>query len=113
MAIHDLSTDTGYVRLLISDLQDEPIFSDEEIHTVLTHETSPKRAAAQLLLIIAGSELLLAKKLTTQDLVTDGPAVAKELREQAAVLRREAADEAAGSDEAWGFTITGGERSRF
>ena len=57
-----------------------------------------KPAAAQLLDRVAGSELLLSKKITSQDLTTDGVAVARELRALAQQLRdqyRQALDDGA------------------
>ena len=88
----------AYVRLLIGD-PEGVLFTSEQVEVMLTAEGHPKLAAAQLIDRIAGSELLLSKKITTQDLSTDGPAVAKELRELAATLRRQHAEERA--DSAW------------
>lgn len=83
--------DLGYVRLLISDTQNGPgrVFSDEEVTEVLRREGNVKLAAAVLLLIIAGNEALVAKAIRTQDLQTDGPKVAAEMRLLAAVYREE------------------------
>ena len=62
--------------------------------------------AARALRTIAASEVLLAKKITTQDLSTDGPAVAAELRKQAAGLRARADQQSAKvNEEAWGLAI--------
>ncbi|RCK68272.1 hypothetical protein DT076_16620 [Desertihabitans brevis] len=109
MAIdYDPTSDRGYLRLLISDLGDTPVFDDQELDAILARTRGPKRAAAEALLIIAGNEARLSKKITTQDLSTDGPALARELREQAAALRADADAEDADAD--WGFTVTGGER---
>ena len=91
-------SDVAYVRLLIGDPSGD-VVTDEDITVMLTYEGHPKLAAAQLIDRIAGSELLLSKKIRTQDLSTDGPAVAKELRELAAALRRQYAEERAES--AW------------
>ena len=95
MAIfYDPSSPEGLVRFLVDDTTNPALFEDEEITQILAlNGGSVHRAAAQLLLLIAGSEARLSKKITTQDLATDGPAVAKELREQAAALRRQAAEE--------------------
>lgn len=84
------------VRLLIGDT-DRSIFDDDEIQAFLDLNTSPRRAAAQALDTIAVSEVLLSKKITSQDLSTDGPAVAEALRKLAASLREQAdrEDEAA------------------
>ena len=89
----DPATDVGMVRLLCTDLNDaSPLFTDAQITAFLTAEGgNVKRAAALACETIAVSELLLSKKLTTGDgLSTDGPAVARELRERAAMLRTQA-----------------------
>lgn len=98
------SEDLEYVRLLIGDTGTTPaerLFSDQDLEVVCQREGGLKLAAAQLLDRIAGSELLLSKKITSQDLTTDGVAVAKELRALAQQLRdqyRQALD-----DGAWGI----------
>lgn len=98
------------VRLLIDDTQgeqvfsdDELVFSDDEIAQFLDlNAGSVLRGAAQALLMLAGSEARLGKKIRTQDLQTDGPAVAAELRALAKELRQQAAEqEAAGPDAAF------------
>ncbi|MFE9099851.1 hypothetical protein [Actinomadura geliboluensis] len=98
MAI-DYSTDVGRVRLLIPDT-DETAFllTDTQIETFLdlsrgTGAPLIKRATALALETIASSEALVSKKLRDKDLATDGPAVAKELRDRAADLRAEADDD--------------------
>lgn len=94
----DYATPAGQVRLLIADVNiDDPLFSPPEIVAFLTLAgDNVKRAAARALDVIAVSETLVSKKIRTQDLTTDGPAVAKALREQAQALR----DEATADDEA-------------
>ena len=77
------------IRLLIGDM-DGVILSDDELSVLTALHQSPFRAAAQALDIIAVSEALLSKKITSQDLATDGPAVAEALRKQAAQLRAQA-----------------------
>lgn len=89
-----------YVRILIND-PSQAIFDDDTIASVLEFEGHPKLAAAQLLDRIAVTEVLLSKKITTQDLSTDGPAVAEALRKLAAQLRQQYADET--SETAWGI----------
>ena len=86
-----MADEIAYIRLLIGDTGTaaEQIFTDADIRTVLAFEAGPKLAAAQLLERLAGSELLLSKKIQSQDLATDGPAVAKELRALADSLRRQ------------------------
>jgi hypothetical protein len=94
------------VRLLISDTdRANRYFATVEINDFLAlNGNSVRRAAAQALDAIAGNEVLVSKKIRTQDLSTDGPAVAKELRAQAAELRRQA-DAGEGDDEQSGFEI--------
>lgn len=107
----DYTTPVGKVRLLTSDLSDPPLLEDALIEGYLAMNgwdpTAPDestdrmlwRAAADVLDAMATSEVLVAKKIRTQDLSTDGPAVAAELRKQAAALRgkADAADDADGS----------------
>lgn len=86
------TTDIGRVRLLATDLDEvDPLFSDDQITAFLAMEAGVKRAAALALETIAVSEALIGKKIRTGDgLSTDGPAVAKELRERARALRGQA-----------------------
>lgn len=89
------------IRALIADLGDPPLLVDETLRAYLTlngYAEEPRasavfRSAADALEAIAVSEVLISKKITTQDLSTDGPAVARELRELAAQFRRRAAEE--------------------
>lgn len=92
---YDVATAAGQVRLLIPDTDpDNHLLEDAEITALLALEASDvRRAAATALELIASSEALVSKKIRTQDLSTDGPAVARELRERAAQLRVQA-DEA-------------------
>lgn len=106
------STPLGLVRLLIADLNHaDPLFSDADLLAVLATESgNVKLAAATALEIIARSEVLISKKITTQDLSTDGPAVAAELRAQAKSLRDQVAkdreDEQQGTDDAaWAISV--------
>ena len=87
------TTPIGMVRLLITDVNPAaPIFDDVQIQAFLAAENGiAKLAAASLLDVMSRSEVLISKKITTQDLSTDGPAVAKELRESAKQLRAEVA----------------------
>lgn len=86
------------VRLLIADLASNPsdrLLSDEQVEAFLDLEDGDVYlAAAQALDTIATSEALVSKKIRTQDLSTDGPAVAAELRARAAQLRSRADDTA-------------------
>jgi hypothetical protein len=87
----DYATDVGQVRLLINDTFTEQVFSDEEIETFLFLEgDSVKLAAAQALETIATDEALTSKVIRSQDLNTNGPEVAAELRARAKILRSQA-----------------------
>lgn len=99
----DYSTPLGRVRLLITDTSDVPadqIFSDEQLTAFLDMSgENVYRAAAEALLVMAANEALISKKIRTQDLATDGPAVSAELRALAERLTLKAAeaDAAAGT----------------
>ncbi len=95
MFTYDPSTSAGRVRLLATDTDpDNAIFSDDEIAAYLALEDdNVKRAAATALDQIASSEALIQKRIKLLDLQTDGPAVAKALREHAAALRQQAESE--------------------
>lgn len=92
---YDPSTSAGRMRLLATDTDsNNAIFSDDEIAAFLALEDdSVKRAAAAALDQIASSEALIQKRIKLLDLQTDGPAVAKALREHATALRQQADDE--------------------
>lgn len=94
----DFTSDIGKVRLLIADLDESAfIVSADIIGGYLTlNDGSVLLAAADSLDAIATSEVMLGKKIRTQDVQTDGPAVAAELRAQAAKLRARHADETGG-----------------
>lgn len=103
---YDPQSDVGRVRLLIDDTQGEGVFDDPEITAFLDlNGGSVLRAAAQALLMLAGSEARLGKKIRTQDLQTDGPAVAAELRALAKQLRAQADEEDAASPDASFFSV--------
>ena len=95
----DYSTAVGQVRLLIPDteqLGDTPayIFSDPQISAFLSmYSNSVKRAAAQAKLVLATSEALINKVISTYDLKTDGAKLGAELRAQAEALRQEAIED--------------------
>lgn len=84
------------VRLLITDTDAaNPIFQDADIDAFLSLQGGDvKLAAAQSLDTIASSEALVSKAIKLGDLTTNGPAVAKALREHAAELRRQSEVEA-------------------
>ena len=82
----DDATKLQLLRTIITDLGegDEQLFSDYQLEAFLTLNNGAVRlAAADALDTIATSEVLVSKKIRTQDLQTDGPAVAAELRAQA------------------------------
>lgn len=98
----DPTTSIGQIRLLATDLDEvEPLFEDAQITAFLALEGgNVKRAAALALETIGVSEVLISKKIRTSDgLTTDGPAVAKELRERAKTLRQQADDEVGSVDD--------------
>lgn len=87
--------DIDTVRLLIADTAEESferLLSDAQLDAFLTLNGGVVRlAAADALEAIAVSEVLVSKKIQSQHLSTDGPAVAKALRELAAMQRQLAA----------------------
>lgn len=99
----DYALPLGKVRLLILDTATVPadrLFTDAQLDAFLEmNGGSVKRTAAHALITIATSEALLSKKLRTQDLATDGPAVSAELRALAAVLTGQADTEDAAAAE--------------
>lgn len=101
-AVPDSTDDRDYVRDLIADHDEDPLLTDEQLDRLLRVEGDPRLAAARALDMIAVSEVLVSKKIRTQDLQTDGPAVAAELRSLARALR----DEYDAEDGAWdGFDV--------
>ena len=96
----DPTTSIGKVRLLSTDLDEvEPLFEDAQLTAFLDlNSGNVLLAAAMALETIGRSEALVSKKIRTLDLSTDGPAVAKELRESAKALRGQAAEQDAGGD---------------
>jgi hypothetical protein len=96
----DYTTPLGQVRLLTADLDEtNPLLSDEVLNGYLSlHTQDPYLAAADALDAMATSEVLLSRKIRTQDLSTDGPAVAAELRKQASYLRGKSLELAAAAD---------------
>jgi hypothetical protein len=102
---YDLTTDIGKVRLLTSDLPDNgqlPILGDHEVQAFLDLEGGNiKRAAAQILDVIAANEALTQKAIDAQDVKVDGPKLAATLQKSAAALREQADNEADGSTSAF------------
>lgn len=68
------------------------LLSNQQITDLLAIESNVKLAAALALDTIASSEALIQKKMRLLDVQTDGPAVAKALRDHAAELRRQVAE---------------------
>lgn len=88
------------VRVLIADMGTPSLIDDPTLQTYLELQGwedgarwAVKRAAADALEAIAVSEVLVSKKIRTQDLTSDGPAVAEALRKLAAGLREQADEE--------------------
>jgi len=68
------------------------LLSDADLQTILTLEgDSDFMAAAQCLEVIAASQALILKVITSMDIKTDGAALAKSLMERAKSLRDRAA----------------------
>ena len=96
----DFGSNIGRVRVLLGDTDPVNIvsnvgeylfFSDAEIESILTmYSDSPQLAAARCLETIAGSQALLLKSWSSDDLTVNGDRIAKELRETAKQLRSEA-----------------------
>jgi len=100
----DFTTDVGKVRVLLGDTDPTEVsmgegiymyFSDDEIAAFLTmYGDNVKLAAARCLETIAGSQALLLKSWTSDDLSVNGDRIAESLRKLASQLREEAlADE--------------------
>lgn len=100
------SDDLRRTRLLIADMDPaNRFFSTLQLADFLAmNSDSVRRAAAQALDVWAANEAMVSKKIRTQDLSTDGPAVADALRKAAAELRRQA-DQGEGDTETSGFEI--------
>lgn len=90
----DTTVPIGKARLLTADVDPTaPLLTDDQYQGLLDLENGSVRlAAAQALDIMASSEALVSKKIRSQDLQTDGPAVAAELRARASELRRQVDD---------------------
>ena len=96
----DLGSNVGKVRVLLGDTDPTNVsnnlgtylfFSDAELEAILgMYSDSPQMAAARCLDTIAGSQALLLKSWSSDDLTVNGDRIAKELRELAKQLRAEA-----------------------
>jgi len=104
-------------RVLIPDTEevfgvgeDETLFSDDDIADFISAGgNSVLRAAGLACLAIGTSEALISKKIRTQDLQTDGPAVADAMQKKAALLFKRADDEASAIDASYFDIIDFGE----
>lgn len=85
----DPAVPVGMMRLLTTDVDEAfPILTDAQYAAFLTLEGGViKYGAAAALEAMATSETLRSKKISTQDLSIDGPAVAADLRARAKLLR--------------------------
>lgn len=82
------------------------LLSDDDLETFLALQTDDVRLAAAMALdTIATNEALVQKRIKLLDISTDGPAVAKSLREHAAQLRFEASSD---DDFDWAEMVTTG-----
>lgn len=90
----DYTGAAGQVRLLIADVDETKfVFDDDQLAAFLSLNLNNVRlAAAQALDVIATSETLVAKVMTTLDVTTDGAKVAEALRAQATELRRQVSE---------------------
>lgn len=95
----DFESPLGQVRAIIPDIDEsDPILSDAQLNSYLaTTGGSVLRSAALALRAIANEVNLILKVVRTDDLGTNGPAVAAELRQQANKLD-EQADKADATD---------------
>lgn len=105
-----VDTPVGKLRLLTGDsvLRKDPknraaegsyYYEDDQLEAFLDIENGNlKLAAADVLMSFASNEAMVSKKIRTETLQTDGPAVAAELRLQALAFRQEGTIERANAD---------------
>ena len=101
----DYTTDVGKVRVLIGDTQAENVsegsgsymyFGDDEIAAFVTmYGDNVKLASARCLETLAGSQAMLLKSCSSDDLTVNGDKIAESLRKLAAQLREEALQDGA------------------
>lgn len=101
----DYSTPLGQLRALLSQTKQyvdpqnptapaDYLISDAQLNAYITiNQGGLFGAAADALLALATNEALISKKIRTEDLQTDGPAVAGELRRMADLYRQRQKDE--------------------
>lgn len=111
-------TPVGQVRSLIPDIKqyadpENPgapaayVLEDDHIKALLAmNGDKVKLAAAQAIDALAINEAYISKKIRTEDLSTDGPAVADAMRKGADALRRQQRDEDQTNGQDEGFVIT-------
>ncbi len=104
MAVH-YTTDIGKVRLQIPDIDENPLFTDEEIQVFLDIEDGDIKGALALALeTIAGDHLLTYRfNVRSDDATVTASETAKLLVDRATRARKEAAAYSVG------FSIVGGE----
>ena len=113
----DFSTSVGKVRVLLGDTDPTDVsggvgtylfFSDDELTALLgMYDDNAKLTAARCMETIAGSQALLLKAWSSDDLTVNGDRIAKELREIAKQLRAEAiANESSDSFNIIPFPVT-------
>lgn len=99
-----METAIKQIRALTADTAPPYVLDDATLQTFLSlyddgsgeyDRIAVFRAAADSLDAVAVSEALISKKIRTQDLSTDGPAVADSIRKTAAGLRARADEEEA------------------
>ena len=106
---YPIDTDIGKLRLLIPDKESSDyIFADEELEAFLALEGDIRSAAALALETIAANQALVLKVMRLLDVQTDGARVAEVLMARAALLRKQAEEEAiaAGSGFDWAEMLT-------
>lgn len=82
------------LRLRIADTDPaNQLLNNNELDAIYAAAKGPWSAAADALELVAISEVLVSKKIRTQDLSTDGPAVSAELRALAKSYRARAVAE--------------------
>jgi hypothetical protein len=113
----NFSTSVGKVRVLLGDTDPTGVaggsgtylfFSDTELTALLAmYDDNVKLTAARCMETIAGSQALLLKAWSSDDLTVNGDRIAKELRELAKQLRAEAiANESSDSFDILPFPVT-------
>ena len=93
------------LRLRIADTAEPPLLTTDQLRALWDAAPGPWSAAADALEVIAVSEVLVSKKIRTQSLSTDGPAVSAELRALANRLRATAQAAADLADTFDGFDL--------